>query len=315
MNKIERVEAILKGDVADKIPAGFWYHYEETLNPEEMAKAHLKTFRETNPDIYKIMQDYIHIIDVKIDSPKDWEKVDYPGTSSPTFIKLKDVISRIIEETGHDALIFQTLFGPLKTAVQTFGYDLVMNHLQEAPDLVVPAVNRIAQSMKEWAVGFLEAGADGIFYPGQFSEPGRFTKEEFEKYCGAADLIVLDAVTQADGKIILHICGEHDYEFRSNPSWYTSYPFNIVNWSVKDTGISLLEGRKLFNGKPILGGLNNRGTILHGDQQAIKNDIHELLESISDKRGFMLGADCTIQGENIDNSLINFAIETVHKYH
>lgn len=42
----------------------------------------------------------------------------------------------ILDATGHDALVFQTMFGPLKTAVQNYGYDLVMAHCKEAPDAV-----------------------------------------------------------------------------------------------------------------------------------------------------------------------------------
>ena len=62
------------------------------------------------------------------------------------------------------ALVFQTLFGPLKTAVQNYGYDLVMAHCKEAPDAVARAVMRIAEAQTEWAMGFIDAGADGLFY-------------------------------------------------------------------------------------------------------------------------------------------------------
>ena len=47
MNKIECVNAVLDGKKGDWIPAGFWYHYDHTLNTYSIAQSHLRTFRET----------------------------------------------------------------------------------------------------------------------------------------------------------------------------------------------------------------------------------------------------------------------------
>lgn len=314
MNKIERVEAVLRGERPQCTPAGFWYHYDVDLSPKEMVKEHIRTFNETGPDIYKIMQEYVQPIEAHIRTPEDWKNVRFPGRKSLIFKKLEDVLKEILDITGHDALTFHTMFGPLKTAVQTYGYDLVMAHCAEAPEMVADAIRRIAEAQTEWAAGFIEAGADGLFFSGQFSEPGRFTREEFDKLCSFADLIVLNAAEEAGARNILHICGEPDYDFASNPKWYVNYPFAIVNWSVKDTGISITEGKKIFNNRPILGGLNNRGAILDGSDDEIREDVNKLLDSLDTLEGFMVGADCTIQGENISRAKIGVAIEAAHNY-
>ncbi|MCI8333176.1 MAG: hypothetical protein HFH25_01180 [Lachnospiraceae bacterium] len=314
MNKIERVEAVLQGKRPDKIPAGFWYHYDSSLDPAQMAREHVKTFRETGVDVYKLMQDYYQIIDVDVKTPDDWKRVKFPGCSSPVYQNLLEVVKRILDATGHDAMIFQTMFGPLKTAVQNYGYDLVMAHAKEAPGALADAVLRIAEAQEEWAAGFIQAGVDGIFYSGQFSEPGRFTREEFEKLAMAGDLMVLKAAEENGAKNILHICGEPDYAYRSQPEWYVSYPFAIVNWSVKDTGLSLKDGRALFGGKPVLGGMNNRGNILSGSGESIQKEVKEVLASVDTLHGYMLGADCTIQGETISNEKIRIAVEAAHSY-
>ena len=314
MNKIERLQAVLQGGRPDKIPAGFWYHYDDSLSPAQMAEEHVKTFRETGVDVYKLMQDYYQIIDADVKTPEDWKRVKFPGRSSPVYQKLLEVLQRILDKTGHDAMIFQTMFGPLKTAVQNYGYDLVMAHAKEAPDVVAEAVLRIGEAQKEWAAGFIEAGADGLFYSGQFSEPGRFTREAFEKLVLAGDRMVLEAAEEHGAKNILHICGEPDYGYRSQPEWYTSYSFAIVNWSVKDTGLSLQEGRRLFGGKPVLGGMNNRGNILNGSAESIQREVEEVLSGVDTLDGYMLGADCTIQGEEISNSKIRTAVEAAHNY-
>ena len=314
MNKIERVEAVLQGKKPDKIPAGFWFHYPGNFDTGQMADAHFKTFQETGVDIYKVMQDYVQKIDTVVQSPNDWSKVRFPGTSSPVYQKLLDVLKKILDTTGHDALVFQTMFGPLKTAAMSYGDALVMTHAKEAPDLLAGVVKIIAEAQEEWAAGFIEAGADGIYYAGQFSEPGRFTREEFDKLAAAGDLMVLKAAESKGGRNLLHICGEPDYQFRSCPSWYTGYPFSIVNWSVKDTGISLKEGKELFGGKPVLGGMDNKGNILNGSDESIANEVRTVIGSIGAIEGFMLGADCTIQGKGISHEKIRVAVEAAHSY-
>ncbi len=314
MEKIERVETVLRGGKPDKIPAGFWFHYKSDFDTARMAEEHIRTFRETGVDIYKVMQDYIQNIDVVVQTPKDWNRVKFPGRSSPEYKKLVEVLKRILDATGHDALTFQTMFGPLKTAVQTYGYDLVMAHAKEAPDLVAAAVMGIAEAQTEWAAGFIEAGADGLFYAGQFSEPGRFTKAEFDKLAAAGDLMVLKAAESCGGRNILHICGEPDYQFRSTPEWYTAYPFAIINWSVKDTGIPLKKGRELFRNKPVLGGMNNKANILKGSNESIREEVKTVMDSLENLEGFMLGADCTIQGEGISHEKIRVAVDAAHDF-
>ena len=314
MNKIERVETVLQGKKPDMIPAGFWFHYPRDLDTRQMAEEHLKTFRETGVDIYKVMQDYIQKIDTPVQTPADWSKVKFPGRSSPVYQKLLEVLKRILDATGHDALVFQTMFGPLKIAAMSVGDAMLMAHAKEAPDLLATAVKAIAEAQQEWAVGFIEAGADGLYYSAQFSEPGRFTREEFEKLVAASDLMVLKAAENKGGRNLLHICGEPDYQFKSNPSWYTAYPFAIVNWSIKDTGFSLKNGKELFGGKPVLGGMNNKGNILNGSDESIEEEVRAVIGSINPAEGFILGADCTIQGQGISHEKIRTAVKAAHAY-
>ncbi len=314
MNKIERVTAVLEGRQPDRIPAGFWYHYDPEYTNRQTAQAHLKTFRETGVDVHKIMQDYIQHIDITISGPDDWDKVRFPGRESGVYQRLLDVQKMILDGTGHEALTFQTMFGPLKTIVQTYGYDMVMAYSKICPDKLAQAAKRVSEAQAEWARGFIENGADGIFFAGQFSEPGRYTDEEFAKLVTGPELIMLGAAEEAGGKNILHICGEPDYDYHSSPERYVSYPGAIVNWSVKDTGLSLAEGKKLFGGRPILGGMNNRGNILKGSREQIIAEVNSMIASADTTAGYMLGADCTIQGEDISNEKIRTAVETAHAY-
>ena len=314
MNKIERVDTVFRGGKPDKIPALFWFHYNKDFDAREMAEAHLKTYRETDVDIYKIQQEYIQALNTVVQKPEDWNKVKFPGRSSSVYQKLLDVVKRIVDAAGHEAMVFQTMYGPLKTAVQSCGYDLMMAHAKEAPDLLFAAVMNIAEAQTEWAAGFVEAGAAGIFYCAQNSEPDRFTREEFNKLVTTGDLPVLKAIEDKGGRILLHICGEWDYQFRSTPEWYTAYPATIYTWSIKDTGISLKKGREIFAGKPIMGGINNKGNIVKGSKESIVDEVNTVIASAGTTEGFMLTADCSLQGEGISHEKIRVAVDASHAY-
>lgn len=58
-----------------------------------------------------------------------------------------------------------------------------MKYSKEAPEAVVAGVKIIADALEEWTKGYLEAGADGIYYSAQFGEIGRFEKMNGKNLC------------------------------------------------------------------------------------------------------------------------------------
>lgn len=313
MKKSERVLAVMKKEKVDHIPAGFWFHYQSSYTVQEMVDAHMKLYRETGADIIKIMQDYPYPVTGQIASEKDWYQVGMKGTDSEEFEKMAAVIRGIREEAGDDVLIFQTMFGPFKTASMAFGDDVLMKYSKEAPEAVAAGVGALADVLEKWAEGYLEAGADGIYYSAQFGEIGRFEQEAWEKLVKPFDLQILQVAERMPDKYnILHICGEPEYEFRTWVDRFTQYPADLVNWSVKDNGYSLEKGREAF-GKAILGGMNNKGNLLSGPKEAIEEEVKKILDSFG-TTGIMIGADCTIQGEGIRLDYIKAAVDAAHNY-
>ncbi len=313
MNKKERVKAVIGNKVPDRIPAGFWFHYKPDYTVEEMAEAHLKLFRETDMDVIKIMQDYMYPVEGEIRCADDWYKIRVKGTDSEEFQKLTKVIRLIRKEAGDDVMLFQTMFGPFKAASIAFGDDVLMKYSKEAPEAVAAGIKIIADELEKWAKGYLEAGADGIYYSAQFGEEGRFSKEEWEKLVKPYDLQILNVADKMEEKYnILHICGEPEYKFKTHVDWFADYPGDLVNWSVKDNGYSLEKGRETFK-RAILGGMNNKGNVLNGPEEAIEDEVKAILDAFGTE-GIMIGADCTIQGKNIRLDYIRKAVETAHNY-
>lgn len=313
MKKSERVLAVMRREEVDHVPAGFWFHYNSRYTVQEMIDAHMKLYHETGMDVIKIMQDYPYPVTGQITEEKDWYQVGVKGTDSEEFGKMAAVIKGIRKEAGDDVLIFQTMFGPFKTASMAFGDDVLMKYSKEAPGAVAAGVGTIADTLEEWARGYLEAGADGIYYSAQFGEVGRFEEEEWKKLVRPSDLQILQvAEAMPDKYNILHICGEPEYAFKTWVERFRDYPADLVNWSVKDNGYSLEKGRETF-GKAILGGMNNKGNILNGPKEAIEEEVKQILDTFG-TRGIMIGADCTIQGQNIRLDYIKAAVDAAHNY-
>ena len=47
MHKTERVRAVLRGEIPDRVPAGFWFHYPAEFTAKQTADAHLQLFHHT----------------------------------------------------------------------------------------------------------------------------------------------------------------------------------------------------------------------------------------------------------------------------
>ena len=56
---------------------------------------------------------------------------------------------------------------------------------------------------------------------------------------------------------------------------------DVVNWGVYEAPFSLEDGRKMFAGKTIMGGLPNRhGVLVDGPAEAVKEETRKVIRGI-----------------------------------
>lgn len=315
MNKIQRMQAVFNNETPDYVPSGFWFHYPSEWEAEATAKAHLELYRSTDMDIIKIMDDCFGCAvteNLRIEKAADWRSITLPGRSCNQYKKMEKVIKTIVQEAGSEVMVFPTMWSPFKIAdfAYVFGGSSeaeFMKHCKEDSESVLAGLETITNTLMDWAEGYMAAGASGIYYSGQFSEPQRFTEEEWKKLVMPWDLKVLNRIKTKGGYNIVHICGESEFDFATSPARYKDYPGDMFNWAVHHNNLSLQEGRELFK-KPILGGLNNHGTLLKGPVEGIVKETKEVIDSFG-KKGFMLGADCTVSAD-INLEHLRAAIKT-----
>lgn len=303
MNKRERVIAVIKGEKPDHIPSGFSLHFpRKEKNVEEDVRFHLDFFRKTDTDIIKIMNENLVPDFGPIQRPEDWEKIPNLKLSDGFMQNQLELTKRILDQADGEAFSLGTLHGICASAIHPiesrYGYEAVRRmqaaHIRENKKPVLEAWKRIADCMAQLAQKYIELGVDGVYYAGLGGEKRYFTDEEFAECIEPFDKQILQAVKEAGGYVFLHICKDG-----LNMQRYASYKelCDVVNWGIYEAPFSIEEGRKLFEGKAVMGGLANRsGVMVEGTIDELKAAVKRLVEEQGEK-GFILGADCTLPTE------------------
>ncbi len=307
MNKIERVRAVLKGEIPDAVPASFWFHFpKDQAHGNAAVKAHLDYYQQADLDFLKIMNEHRYRVETQIKNPSDWRKIKPVPLKSEFYQAQLDEIKMITDGLGGDCLTVITIFNPFSSGKHASNY-LIDEHLRADPKSVNIGLQTIAESLAEFSAACLDAGADGIYFAAQGGEADRFEEHIFTEVIKPNDLTALNAIKDKSDFNILHICQD-----KVRLHLYSDYPGNIVNWAATaQHNIPLQDGKKLFN-RPILGGLDNRGVLVDGTPEDIRRAVHEVISSFG-PRGLIIGADCTLPTEiNIEN--IHAAVEAARSY-
>ncbi|MFW5714413.1 MAG: uroporphyrinogen decarboxylase family protein [Brevefilum sp.] len=307
MNKIERVRAALAGETPDRVPASFWFHFpEEKAHGEGAVQAHLDYYRQADLDFLKIMNEHPYQVETVIKNPVDWRKIKPAPLTSDFYQAQLDEIKMITDELGGECLTTTTIFNPFSSGNHCSGKK-VTEHLKTDPESVNIGLATIAESLAEFAVACLEAGADGIYFSAQGGEADRFEEDIFLKAIKPHDLTVLNVVKNQSAFNILHICRDN-----IRLHLYSNYPGNVVNWAATaQNNIPLTAGKKLFD-RTLLGGMDTRGVIVDGSLEEIEARVHTILDEFGTQR-LILGADCTLP-TGIDIERIHAAVKATATY-
>ena len=301
MNKRERVVAAIRGQKTECIPTCFSLHFrEEQKFGEEAVKAHLDFFEKTDTDVIKIMNEnqVPNMGDIRCaEEFAKYRKMDV----SESFIQDQLKMTRtILKYADPEAFSVGTLHGivasmihPLEKAGRTSieSRFFLRDSLRQNEQPVLEAMRRVSDIMCDLAREYIHCGLDGVYYAALGGERRIFTDEEFERWIKPFDLKIMKAVKDVGGYCILHICKDEVNMERFQPHMeYT----DIVNWGVYEAPYSLQDGKKLFSGKTIMGGLANRsGVMVEGTIEELQNEVKKIVTEFG-REGFIMGADCTL---------------------
>ncbi|MBI3177747.1 MAG: uroporphyrinogen decarboxylase, partial [Chloroflexi bacterium] len=200
MDKRERLQATLNGEVVDRVAVSLWRHFPvDDQRPESLAAATLEF-----QSLYDF--DFVKVTPASSFCLRDWGAADEwrgepEGTRQYTgrvvrhpddWLTLKPLnpnagalggqlraLELIRAGLPADTPFIQTIFSPLSQARNLVGAELLPVHVRRHPGQLKAALAVIAETTAQFVQAARRAGIDGIFYAVQMASTRAFSETEY----------------------------------------------------------------------------------------------------------------------------------------
>ncbi len=312
----ERIMMILNGEKPDRHAASMWRHFfHMEHNVDGLVEAMLYFQKRFDWDFMKInpradfhiedwgfKQEWSHNEFKKhkktyfpVSKVEDWEKIKPLSINAPILAEHLLAVSKIRKGSDKELPLLMTIFTPLAIAGR-FVEDnqMLADHLHDHPEKVIPALEAITKTFKEYVTELRNAGADGIFFATtQWGSSNLISFDDYKKFGIPYDLEVINAAG-TDAINIFHICDSNnflnelvDYDYQSKMySWESDHPTNLPI----DKSLGIL------NNKIAVAGVDDKGWLLHSDPVEIGYQIDKLKDSAPANK-LIIGPGCAIPPE------------------
>jgi len=294
MSPTERVQAALIGKHVDRVPFCFWHHFKPEGSGTRMAELTNEFFRtKFDLDIVKIMPDLPYPApEQTITLANQWSSLPGLGLDTPMFKQQLICIRTLRAQLGKDFPLILTIFSPLTQIFRFVGKTQAIAHARENPLAFEQGLTTLATNLRLLANAAIEAGASGIFFSSMGATNIDFTPLEYTRFGRTYDLQVLEG-TKAGWLNIIHVhadpAQEDDEIYFEN---FIDYPVQVMSWSDRLTGPSLSEALTMTD-KCLMGGLAERGSLTHGGETEIENEIMAAVTQTKGRR-LILANGCSV---------------------
>ncbi|MFQ6088124.1 MAG: uroporphyrinogen decarboxylase family protein [Candidatus Methanofastidiosia archaeon] len=314
MDKFERIFAAVDLEEVDRVPISLWQHHPQADHvAEKLAKATIRYYKKYDIDMVKVCPFGLHcvadwgarikffkdpyktpeLIEPLIKEPEDYLELHPLSPEEGYLLEMVKAISLISKELKEEVPILQTGFSPLMTCMYLSG-DEVFEHLKTYPREVKEALKVIEKTTLDYLKASIDAGARGVFFATKAATYDFIDEKRFDEFGRRYDLKLLKSL-KCDLKL-LHIHGENImFDF------LLKYPVNLLNWHSRGTPPSLSEARRKTK-KCLVGGLDEKKTLLKGTGEEIREEILDAIEQVN--RGLIIGPGCVIPPEAPEANLL-----------
>ena len=324
MNGRGRVEAALAMGVADRPPVGAWGHtYKEEWSAHELAaitverarrfgwdyvkfQPRASTFAEAFGSVYKPAGHRLKgpvLVSQAVPEVEAWRTVELVNRKA--FDDQVESIGIAARELGPGVPVIQTVFSPIAVGGYLVGksQSRVLRELRQRPDVVGPALARIADALVDFSRRSVQAGAAGIFYAiSGYAGRGVMTEAAYRERILPLDVSVLSRLPAQAWFNVVHLCGSN-----LNFGLARDLPAQAVSWSIHNQGNpSLVEGREIA-GRAVMGGLGQRKSLLYGPPEAVEIEAREAITSTGG-RGLLLAPGCSVPPRARDVNLAAMSV-------
>ncbi len=311
MNKIERVNAAVRGQPVDRVPASVWGHdYLREWTPEGVAQAMLENYHAYDWDYMKFnprasyhVEDWgaklepsgnanqgPRFISIPVQEAGDWRRLRPLNPNKGALGEQLQALRIIANELKGEAYFIHTIFNPLSVAKYLVGnrFEPVQTSIEDHPAALRQGLEIITQTFMDYAQAALEAGASGIFYATTgWASTDKLTTDQYRAFGVDYDLRLIDAFKQAPFNV-LHNCGDHIMF-----DLLADYPVHAISWAATLPGNPNLAEGKTRTSKAVMGGISEKTTLPNGSAQQVADEAHAALELTGGLR-FLLAPGCSI---------------------
>jgi len=319
MNGRRRVEAALALGIADRPPVGAWGHtYREEWSPDALAaitverarrfdwdfvkfQPRASSFAEAFGSVYRPAGHRLKgpvLVSAAVPDLESWRSVRLSNRQA-----LDDQVKSIglvARDLGDGVPVIQTVFSPITVGGYLVGKSSarVRRELRQQPELVRPALDRIAEALVDFSRRSIEAGAAGIFYAiSGYASRDAMTEGAYREQLLPYDVSVLTQLPAQAWFNVVHLCGSNLHFALSR-----DLPAPVVSWSIHNQGNpSLAEGRKI-SGKAVMGGLGQRATLLYGPPPEVEAEARKAMGETGGL-GLLLAPGCSVPPRARDANL------------
>lgn len=306
VTKRERLEAAIRGEIADRPPVALWRHFPvDDQSPESLTNSVADFQIRYDFDFVKVTPASSYCLkdwgvedqwqgEVEgtrtytkrvIETAESWKSLPLLDPQSGTLGDHLHCLRLLRERLGSDTPIIQTIFNPLSQAKNLAGEVRLFEHLHQEPEIVEQGLKIILDSSLAYIEALREIHIDGIFFAVQHASFRYFDRDGYRRFGEAFDQPILEAannwwlnVLHLHGKAIMFDVTQ-------------SYPVHVVNWHDLETPPSLSEGARLFQGA-VCGGIK-RETLALGTPQEVEAEADTALADLEDG-GLILSTGCVV---------------------
>jgi uroporphyrinogen decarboxylase len=315
-----RVEAALAGGEVDRPPAGAWGHrYRDEWTPEKLAQVTIDRATRFGWDFVKFQprasffaeafgapyRSAGHALrapvmdEAPVRTLDDWK--DLRLVNPDVMDEQVRTLGVVVQGLGDRVPVLQTVFSPLSVASYLVGREnrRLVREMRSSPDVVLPALGRIADALIDFSRKSVAAGAAGIFYAiSGFATPDSMPVAVYDELVLPLDLRVLEALPPEAWFNALHLCGSH-----VNMDVARRLPVQAVSYSIHNQGNPPLGDARRLSGKAVMGGLEQRRVLVGGPPDAIIGQVREAIAATDGGRGRLLAPGCSVPPQAPDVNL------------
>jgi len=305
MQKRERLEKTIAGEVTDRIPVSLWQHWAgDDQRSADLARSHVDFMTEYDwdfltvvPSRHYMVVDYglqdawqgaisgqRDIIRMPVQRSLHWTDLRPIDPNRGQFGKQIQCLQLIRNALPDNTPIIQVVHSPLTQAMYLGGADLLFRSLRTHSDRLVTGLN----TLTETTLRYLEAlhrntRIDGILYVAHMVSYTDISEAEYQEFGLPYDSKVLESlssdwwlnVVQLNGKApMLHL--------------FEQQPVQVLNWSSVEGRPSLDRVRLDFKGA-FCGGLGEDSHVHLGTPTTIRDAAREAI-NIMGRRKLILGS-------------------------